>query len=418
MEKRRDITAAASSELTCDELRMKYEASREMMLHMLVENLIFNDNPTRDLVRDLADVLDIRLSSEAGVVLLISVNSHRGDIEKSLVVPIIENTLRECFQVFAFVLFFSAGEDKVGCYLSPNNLRNEDVDLLKDELTEETISYAIEACQKLEDKGINISIAVSSIDSKSSPKQMYREAQMVHDHCNSQGMRVAGKADLPTSIPRDRVKLAISERRFMTSVINRQYYEAVSALDEIMEGIIKESTPTVEQMRSNIFQRLEMVMTISGGELHPDKQDVEIMDALEGIMQAKTFSELREKMFDFFALADDCFSTEQPEDKFTAVKAFVEKNYTSPSMGAAMICEHLKFSPSYLSKLVRKETGSGVVDFIHHVRISKAKELLEETSMSVQDIAESVGFSNRWTFIRAFRNLENTNPSAYREKFR
>jgi|GEM_PF-3108100 len=405
-------------DLSCEVLREKYTACREMALHMLMESLIFNDNPARHLAQELKDLLDINLSSEAGVVLLISVNGHSENIERSLVIPLIEKALCECFQVFAFVLFFNAGENMVGCYLSPNNLRNEDVDLLKEELTEETISYAIEACQQLEDIGISVSIAVSSIDSKSSPKQLYREAQMVHDHCNSQGMRIAGKSDMPVPIPRDRVKLAISERRFMTSVINRQFFEAVSALDEVMEGIIKESLPTVEQMRSNIFQRLEMVMTLSGEALHPDKQDIEVMDALESIMQAKTFSELRERMFDFFALADDCFVTDQPEDKFASVKTFVEKNYTSPSMGAAMICEHLKFSPSYLSKLVRKETGSGVVDFIHHVRITKAKELLEETAMSVQDIAESVGFANRWTFIRAFRNLENTNPSTYREKFR
>ena len=409
---------AAVSEKDFRELEVKYEASREMMLHMLVENVIFNENPARNLTRDMEDILGVQFSSEAGSVLLVSINEHSDDLDKAVVIPTVERTIKDCFKVFAFVLFFSAGENMMGCYLSPNNLRNEDVDLLKDELTEETISFAIEACQKLEDKGINISIAVSSIDSKSSPKQLYREAQMVHDHCNSQGMRVAGKADLPTPIPRDRVKLAISERRFMTSVINRQYYDAVSALDEIMAGIVKESTPTVEQMRSSIFQRLEMVMTISGEALHPDKQDIEVMDALESIMQAKSFSELRERMFDFFAIADDCFITDQPEDKFASVKAFVEKNYTSSSMGAAMICESLKFSPSYLSKLVRKETGSGVVDFIHHVRITKAKELLEETSLSVQDIAESVGFANRWTFIRAFRNLENTNPSAYREKFR
>ncbi len=418
MEKRRDITAAASSELSYDELKIKYEASCEMMLHMLVENLIFNDNPARDLIRDLADILDIRLNSEAGAVLLISVNAHSKSIEKSMVVPMLENTLRECFQVFGFVLFFNAGQDMIGCYLSPNNLKNEDVELLKDELTEETLSYAIEACQKLDDLGLSISIAVSSIDSTSSPKQLYREAQMVHDHCIARGVRVAGKSDIPTPVPRDKIKLAISERRFMTSIINRQFYDAVSALDEIMQAIIRESTPTVEQMRSYIFQRLETVMTICGEELHPDRQDVEVMGALEIIMQAKTFDELQEKMFDFFAIADDCFGSDQAEDKFAAVVSFVEKNYTSPSMGAAMICDQLKFSPSYLSKLVKKETGSGVVDFIHHVRISKAKELLEETTMSVQDVAESVGFANRWTFIRAFRNLEGTNPSAYREKFR
>lgn len=58
------------------------------------------------------------------------------------------------------------------------------------------------------------------------------------------------------------------------------------------------------------------------------------------------------------------------------------------------------------------------MDFIHHVRISKVKELLEETSMSVQDVAESVGFANRRTFIRAFQNPEGTDPSAYREIFR
>lgn len=400
-----------------DELQLKYAGCRDMAMHMLLENAVMNETANRSLTRDLADIFEVKLSSEAFSIMLISIKSFKAGVEIAMVVPWIEEVFKKHFEVFAFVLFFSSG-DGVGCFLSPDQLHNEDALELEEELMEELLSYANAACDELEDMGITVSVAVSPLHSGMTPRQLYREALVIHDYCNAKGIRVAYNADMPEPVPQDKTKVAINERRFMTSIVNHDFYEAASALDDIVEALIQESPQPLEKIRSVVFQRLETVVAICGGELHPDKQDSELGEAFAAVARAESFSSLKEKMLDFLAVADDFCDTSQSQNKYVQVKRFVEENYTSPAMGAAMICERFKFSSSYLSKLVRRETGSGVVDLIHSVRIGRALELLEKTDMSIQDIAYAVGFVNRWTFIRAFKNFEATSPSTYRARFR
>ncbi len=400
-----------------DNLLDQYNGINHIAMHMLVENAVMNETENRSLTRDLKNLFNVKLSSDAFCIMLISIESYRPNTERAMVVPYIEEVFQKHFEVFSFVLFFSTGDD-VGCFLSPDQLQNEDADELADEIMDELLSYANAACEELDTMGITVSVAVSQLQTGLTPRQHYRNALVVHDHVNLRGIRVASMADLPEPKPQDKTAAATNERKFMSSIINREFYEAASALGEIVEALINESLQPLDQIRSVVFQRLETVLAICGGDLHPDRQSTEIGDAFVSISKAESFTELKERMFDFLAVADDFCDTDYSQNKFVQIKRFVEENYKSPSMGAAMICERFKFSSSYLSKLIRRETGSGVVDLIHSVRIGHAIELLETTDISIQDIAFEVGFVNRWTFIRAFKNLESTSPSAYRAKFR
>lgn len=400
-----------------DYLTEQYNVCRDMAIHMFLESVILNESANRSMTRDLTNLFNVKLSSDAFAIMLVTIERYKPGVEISMVVPWVEEVIQKHFEVFAFALCFSSG-DGVGCFLSPDQLHNEDVAELEEELMEELLSYANAACDELEKMGITVSMAVSPLRSGMTPRQLYREALIIHDHCNTRGIRVASAADMPVPIPQDKTKVAINERKFMTSIVNHDFYDAASALDDIVEGLIQETQQPMEKIRSTVFQRLETVVAICGGELHPDRQNSELEAAFTAVAKAEDFDSLKEKMLDFLAVADDFCDTTQSQSKFSQVKSFVEENYTSPAMGAAMICERFKFSSSYLSKLVRRETGSGVVDLIHSIRIGKALDLLENTDMSIQDIALKVGFVNRWTFIRAFKNQEATSPSTYRARFR
>lgn len=52
---------------------------------------------------------------------------------------------------------------------------------------------------------------------------------------------------------------------------------------------------------------------------------------------------------------------------------------------------------------------------LHSIRISRAKELLEDTNYTVMDIAVMVGYSSNSTFTRAFRSIVGMTPKEYRD---
>jgi len=68
-----------------------------------------------------------------------------------------------------------------------------------------------------------------------------------------------------------------------------------------------------------------------------------------------------------------------------------------------------------LTQIFREQTGLTVFAFIREERIRRARQLLAETDLDVQDIADHVGFQNAANFATAFRERLGMTPSAYRQ---
>ena len=54
-------------------------------------------------------------------------------------------------------------------------------------------------------------------------------------------------------------------------------------------------------------------------------------------------------------------------------------------------------------------------DYIHGKRLQKAKELLARTELSINEVAEQVGYSTAWTMNRVFKRAVQMTPGAYRQ---
>lgn len=82
----------------------------------------------------------------------------------------------------------------------------------------------------------------------------------------------------------------------------------------------------------------------------------------------------------------------------------------------ATIANQLNMSPSYLSDMLRQETGKSAIDHIHDHLISEAKNLLLGADLTVSQIAYQLGFENPPYFSRLFRKETGFTPVAYRNR--
>lgn len=71
-------------------------------------------------------------------------------------------------------------------------------------------------------------------------------------------------------------------------------------------------------------------------------------------------------------------------------------------------------SPSYLIRLFRDQLGTTPYNYLLRYRITRAKELLAETAMPIDQIARETGFSSASNFSYRFRKMEGQSPSSYR----
>jgi transcriptional regulator GlxA family with amidase domain len=65
----------------------------------------------------------------------------------------------------------------------------------------------------------------------------------------------------------------------------------------------------------------------------------------------------------------------------------------------------------------RAATGSSPIDYVQHVRIEEAKQMLETTVEAIDELSAEVGYMDPAAFRRTFRKLVGTSPAEYRRRF-
>ncbi|SFT07327.1 helix-turn-helix domain-containing protein [Paenibacillus sp. BC26] len=70
-------------------------------------------------------------------------------------------------------------------------------------------------------------------------------------------------------------------------------------------------------------------------------------------------------------------------------------------------------TPNHVSHLFKSVTGLSPIDYLHHVRIVKAKELMIDKMMSISEIAEETGFCDQAYFNRVFKKVTGCSPTAF-----
>lgn len=95
------------------------------------------------------------------------------------------------------------------------------------------------------------------------------------------------------------------------------------------------------------------------------------------------------------------------------VKAFLEANYAQPSLNLETIGLHVFAHPNYVSTKFREEMGMTVIEYLTSLRLEKAKELLQSTSLACGQVANAVGFQDQGYFSRCFKKKFGESPNSF-----
>jgi AraC-like DNA-binding protein len=97
------------------------------------------------------------------------------------------------------------------------------------------------------------------------------------------------------------------------------------------------------------------------------------------------------------------------------VTAFIEERYMIKELSLNMLASHFQISVPYLSKLFKDHTGQNFLNYLIDIRMREAKRLLEDTTKTVSEIADRIGYTNYSSFIRIFKKYTGITPGEYRE---
>lgn len=95
--------------------------------------------------------------------------------------------------------------------------------------------------------------------------------------------------------------------------------------------------------------------------------------------------------------------------------SFIESNYCNP-IKVTDVADYVCINRSYLYTLFQQSMGMSPQRFLTTFRITKAAELLQLTSLPIESIALSCGYQDPLVFTKAFRQMKQMSPSAFRKE--
>ncbi|MDR3120297.1 MAG: AraC family transcriptional regulator, partial [Clostridiales bacterium] len=98
------------------------------------------------------------------------------------------------------------------------------------------------------------------------------------------------------------------------------------------------------------------------------------------------------------------------------IQDYFEKNYARPDLNVQTLAAMTGYTPNYFARIFKQITGLSLIDYIHQIRINHAKRLLCETSMTIREISDNLGFLNPNYFYVSFKKETGLTPTVFRAR--
>jgi two-component system, response regulator YesN len=95
---------------------------------------------------------------------------------------------------------------------------------------------------------------------------------------------------------------------------------------------------------------------------------------------------------------------------------YIEAHYDKENLSLQELAASIQISPTYISRLLKREVGLSFIDCLTHIRIKRAIQLMSNPALKLYEVAERVGYSNQHYFSTAFKKVVGQSPAEYRKK--
>ena len=97
------------------------------------------------------------------------------------------------------------------------------------------------------------------------------------------------------------------------------------------------------------------------------------------------------------------------------IKEIISRRYQE-NIQISDIAKDVYLTPTYISRLFKQKTGKTIGEYLTAVRIKRAKELLENSTMKLYEISYAVGYTSSSYFARIFKQSTGFSPMEYRDQ--
>jgi two-component system, response regulator YesN len=188
-------------------------------------------------------------------------------------------------------------------------------------------------------------------------------------------------------------------------------------LNDILGEIFFRNSGNLDVIKARVLELVVMLSraAVEGG-AQLDKMLGLNYELVTGILYFISFDDLCMKLKDTLdTMLDNVYVTRNVKNAETLsqVLHYIRENYSQP-ITLDEVARSVFLSPFYFSHMFMDELGITFMEYLTRVRMEEAKKLLGDKSLSMQSIAESVGYDDASYFSKVFKKNVGVTPNKYR----
>ncbi|MDR6226863.1 response regulator [Desmospora profundinema] len=214
--------------------------------------------------------------------------------------------------------------------------------------------------------------------------------------------------DVSREVESDRAALLEAEKQVMEAAREGDIDQLLHRYGCYFQEVLVDAKGRLPDCRNRL---MELLIVLHRGTHAPSADGT----GWERLQPASTIGELRELGRQYLL---ELFHHVQEQrhwrlqNRLKRAKAYMREHYRD-HLTLESVAEHVNLNPYYFSKLLKEECGMTFIDYLTHVRIEQAKELIESGEMSLKEICYEVGYHDPNYFSRVFKKVTGVPPSRY-----
>jgi len=229
-------------------------------------------------------------------------------------------------------------------------------------------------------------------------------------------IHLTGRVHILHDKEQSEVKTFLSEEEIQDMFMDMKYHtgKTLDLLKSFFESIDpqKYSLGAIQEVCKSLLEKVNE---------YAAQNQVEVCDLTESFYRKYLFCDSIEVIrADFTAYINAALNAvhlkkKGQENLLWSMKDYIDKNYRR-KLTLQMISSRFYVSPACCSTLLKENLNMTFNDYINDIRLQRAKQLLSETSLSVNKISDEVGYSNPKYFFKIFKIYSGSTPLEYRSQ--
>lgn len=224
---------------------------------------------------------------------------------------------------------------------------------------------------------------------------------------------------------KDKIQLDICEEYTHSNRLENFVYENLKigsiektnyALNNLFAQISKYSYDDMILSLANLFIKSEKVINDLYS-IYNEDDTVNLKDSIDNLQNFYSISLVKDYLFNLYNEVIENLNLKKLNKTTTLineVKDYINTSFCDAGLSIPTVADKFNISTNYLRSIFKNTTGVSLSKYINNLRFEKAKELLMESSLTINDIALTVGYSNTNYFYTAFKKMYGISPAQYR----